>query len=271
MKHIVCFSGGAGSALVALEVARRHGTENLVLLNHDISSRVECQDVKRFKQEVAEYIGVPVTYANIDGITDPDELPDQFDVCEKAQAFKVQSGQELCTNRLKTAPFMWWLKNNANQDSVIYYGFDSSEQHRITRRTTIMGAQGYKTDYPLALWDDCAYKSTLDVGIEPPMQYSQFKHANCFGCLKAGKQHWYVVYCERPDIYERAKLAEERIGHSILRDDYLHELEPVFEDMKRIGIPATEKIQSQTFWSAVKRAGVDTSTEDDRIPCECIF
>lgn len=272
MKHVICYSGGHSSALVAIEVARKFGIENLVLLNHDISGRVECADVKRFKAAVAEYLGVPVTFANIDGITDADALPDQFDVCEKAKAFKVQNGQELCTNRLKTAPFMEWLKNNVDPDNaVMYYGFDANEPHRITRRSTIMGSQGYQTDYPLALWSERTIHSTNEVGITPPMQYSTFKHANCMGCLKAGKQHWYVVYCDFPDIYARAKLAEERIGYSILRDDTLEEMEPVFSDMKRLGVPATEHIQASAFWAGVRKAGVDTSTEEDRIPCECIF
>lgn len=81
MKHIICYSGGHSSALVAIEVARKFGTENLILLNHDLSSSVECADVKRFKKQVADHLGIAITFANIDGITDPDLIPDQFDVC----------------------------------------------------------------------------------------------------------------------------------------------------------------------------------------------
>ena len=272
MKHVICYSGGHSSALVAIEVARKFGTENLILLNHDLSSSVECADVKRFKKQVADYLGVAITFANIDGITDPDLIPDQFDVCVKAKAFKVRNGQELCTNRLKTGPFMDWLAANSEPwDAIIYYGFDANEQHRITRRSTIMGSMGWQTDYPLALWKNRTIAATTDIGIDPPMQYGQFKHANCVGCLKAGKQHWYVTYCERPDVYEKAKRAEESIGYSILREDTLEELEPVFAEMKAKGIPVTERIQQQTFWASVRKAGIDTSTDENRIPCECIF
>ena len=56
MKHIVCYSGGHSSALVALEVAAKHGTSDLVLLNHDMHFSVEHADIKRFKHEVAELL-----------------------------------------------------------------------------------------------------------------------------------------------------------------------------------------------------------------------
>jgi len=270
-KHIVCYSGGHSSARVAIAVANRYGAENTILLNHDINAWVESSDIKRFKAQVSNYIGVPITYANIKGLP-ADELPDQFDVVVEAAAFKVGSGTELCTSRLKTEPFMKWLKENVpDKNCVIYYGFDKEEPERIQRRSGILGAQGYKTDYPVALWADGVLESTKEIGIEPPMQYESFKHANCIGCLKAGKQHWYVVYCQRPDVYEKAIWAEDEIGYSILKESTLEELKPVFEDMKRLGIPATEHIQPNFFWSGVRRAGIDTSTEQARKPCECLF
>ena len=49
MTHIVCLSGGESSAIVAIEVCRKFGIDDVVLLNHDISSKVEDADVKRFK------------------------------------------------------------------------------------------------------------------------------------------------------------------------------------------------------------------------------
>ena len=272
MKHIVCYSCGHSSALVAIEVARRYGAENTVLLNHDINEWVESSDIKRFKTQVSNYIGVPITFANIKGLP-AEELPDQFDVVVDAAAFKVGSGTELCTSRLKTEPFMKWLKDNhpTGEDCIIYYGFDANEKKRIQRRSGILGVQGYKTDYPLALWEDRTIHSTKEIGIEPPMQYEHFKHANCIGCLKAGKQHWYIVYCTRPDVWEKAKWAEDEIGYTIIRGQTLEELEPVFEEMKCQGIPTTEHIAPQTFWAGVRRAGIDTSTDEDRKPCECIF
>ena len=54
MKYIVCFSGGHSSALVAIEAVRKYGKENVILVNHDICSRAEDEDIKRFKKEIAD-------------------------------------------------------------------------------------------------------------------------------------------------------------------------------------------------------------------------
>lgn len=268
MKHVVCHSGGHSSALVAIEVVRRFGKESVVLLNHDIPSRSEDADIKRFKAEVAGYLGLPVIYAN-----HPDPDADQFDVTVKAQAFKVDDGQELCTHRLKTLPFQKWLAENADPaDTVIYYGFDASEQHRIQRRSGIMGALGWKTDYPLALWPRTIWR-TEEVGIVRPNTYSAFKHANCIGCLKAGWQHWYIVYCMRPDVWQKGKWAEDEIGYAIHHDDtgpvYLEDMEQTFAEMRDAGIPPTEHIAQQRFWAQANKI-VRINAVQSSIPCECI-
>ena len=202
MKHVVCFSGGHSSALAAIEVANRYGKDDLVLLNHDIHASVEHTDVKRFKEDVSKYLGVPITFANIKGKSVVDV--DQFDVCVCDGAFQANN-HAICTSRLKTQPFQKWIKDNCDpNDTVIYYGFDPKERVRIQRRVGIMGAMGWKTDYPL-LWNPRTVLSVKDVGIDPPLTYCQFNHANCIGCLKAGWQHWYIVFCERPDIWQKAK------------------------------------------------------------------
>ena len=50
MKHIVCFSGGHSSAIAAVEVVRKFGAEDTILLNHDLCPRTEDADIKRFKK-----------------------------------------------------------------------------------------------------------------------------------------------------------------------------------------------------------------------------
>lgn len=276
MKHIVCYSGGHSSALVAIEVVRKFGKENVILLNHDIAASVESPDIKRFKKEVSEYLGVDITYANINNL-DSENLPDQFDVVMQAKAFKVGRGSELCTSRLKTEPFMKFLKSNfSDKNCVIYYGFDASEGVRIQRRSSILGQLGYKTDYPLALWkkEERTIYDTQEVNITPPCTYDDFKHANCIGCLKAGKQHWYIVYCTRQDIYEKAKQAEDYIGYTIDKELSLEELEPMFEKMKEANVKPTEHVIHQTFWKNARKAVKDLDQhviDFDSKPCECVF
>ena len=142
----------------------------------------------------------------------------------------------------------------------------------MQRRVGIMAAQGYRTDYPLALWSKRTIRSTDEIGIARPSTYSVFQHGNCIGCLKAGWQHWYIVFCTRPDIWAKAKWAEDEIGHSIHHDEtgpvYLEEMEGRFDAMRKAGIPATEHIQQQRFWAQTNKI-VDIRQMDISIPCEC--
>ncbi|MCY9665814.1 hypothetical protein M5X11_12700 [Paenibacillus alginolyticus] len=85
VKHVVCYSGGETSGIVAYEVTRNYGAENVILINHDINPWVEHWDIKRYKVELAERLGVEITYANMLFWNEKD----QFDVCVEAKAFKV--------------------------------------------------------------------------------------------------------------------------------------------------------------------------------------
>lgn len=264
MKRIVCFSGGHSSALAAVETVRRYGKADVVLLNHDISSHVEHEDIKRFKREVAEYLELPITYANMPGW----ETMPPLAVAIKNKGFKAYNSPAFCTSRLKTEPFYKWLAENGECGDEVIYGFDPEETSRMNRRYTIMQAMGYKVVFPLADWERTIY-ATEEIGIARPVTYAVYKHANCIGCLKAGRQHWYCVYCLRPDIWGEAKAAEAEIGHSIIKGCYLKDLEPKFKEMRdRLKIEPTDKTNSAHFWADVRKA---IPQEDEELPCDCAF
>lgn len=268
VKHIVCYSGGHSSALVAIEVVRRFGNKNVILLNHDINPSVESPDIKRFKLEVAEYLGIPITYAN-----HPEwDKKDPLDIVMDLGGFKFGNGQILCTYNLKTKPFHNYLDTNfPNKNCVLYYGFDANEKVRIQRRIGVLSNMGYKSDYPLALWSTRTINDTQEVGIARPNTYSVFKHGNCTGCLKAGKQHWYIVYLTRKDLWDKALFAEYTIGHSLLKDTYLEDLEPLFAKMKCAGITTTEHELGVSFFSRVRKDFPQVYEDQDEKPCECVF
>src|SRR3546814_9085017 len=60
----------------------------------------DLEDVKRFKREVAAYLGLEVTYANMVGW----ETKDPLSVCQEIGGFKGANQHVLCTTRLKTEP-----------------------------------------------------------------------------------------------------------------------------------------------------------------------
>lgn len=267
-KHIICYSGGESSALVAIDTVSKFSKTDVILLNHDMHFSVEHPDIKRFKLEVANYLDLSITYANYKNAS-----MDQFDVCVEAGAFKVDNGKELCTNRLKTGPFMRYLSHeHLNKDVICYYGFDMREPLRVQRRAQIMGAQGYATSFPLALGEH-KIKSVKEIGIAKPSTYDTFKHGNCIGCLKAGWQHWYIVYCTRPDIWLKGIWAEDEIGFAIHHDKngpvYLEDMQERFEEMRIAGIVPTELVSHQKFWADAKRIIKINVPQEDSRPCEC--
>lgn len=269
-KYVVCLSGGHSSALVAIEAVRKVGKKNIILLNHDISPEVEDADIKRFKSDISNYLDIPITYANMEGW----ETKTPLRICKEIGAFKVGNGSALCTNRLKTVPFYKWIAENYSiekgqmcEDITILYGFDKSEPSRIQRRVGVMQIKGYYTDFPLAYWNRTIEK-TEDIGIKRPTTYKIYRHANCKGCLKAGRQQWYLTFCLNPEIWEEAKEAENKIGYSILKDTYLEELEPKFKQMRCRGIIPTEKMKPQTFWAMVKKE-LPPEGQMSFLPCEC--
>ncbi|UYZ60089.1 hypothetical protein [Hymenobacter latericus] len=276
--HIVCFSGGHSSGIVAIEVVRRYGKENVLLLNHNINRNYEDADIKRFKQQVADYLGLPITYANIDGIEDDALIPDQFDISLRKKGFKAPgTGDAFCTYELKTKPFMQFLELNfPDKNVVIYYGFDDDEQHRIARREMILGNKGYKTDFPIARWPS-TIEETSEIGIPRPMTYATYKHGNCAGCEKGGIQHWYVTYCHRYDVFTKAKNTEASLGYTILKDQRggvtkplpLTDLEPVFARMKCAGVPNTEHYDEGKFKKYLKQYRLPELSLF--APCECSF
>lgn len=250
MKYAVCFSGGHSSALAAVETVRRFGREHVILLNHNISSKVESSKIKIFKQEVASSLYLPVTYANCEDFEQMSPLA----LSLKYKMFKFRTGREICTYFLKTRPFYQWLEENypicgggISKEITLIYGFDSLECSRIKRRRRLLQKIGYQSMFPLAEWRRTIY-DIEEIGIQRPAVYAESKHANCIGCLKAGRQHWYKVYCCHREIFEEAKMVENKIGFSIIKEAYLQELEPLFEQMKKAGIPATENMEMYWFW-----------------------
>ena len=255
MKYVVCYSGGHNSAIAAIETVRRFGREKVILLNHDISSKVESIKIKEFKKRIAENLKVQISYSNCKNFKNQTPLS----LCVEHGAIKFRAGREICTYYLKTRPFYDWLEENypvekgtISEEITLIYGFDSTEVRRIQRRRSFLLGIGYRSMYPLAEWERTIHEIE-EIGISRPEVYKASKHANCDGCLKAGKQHWYKVYCCRPDIYEEAKEVEGKLDYSIIKNTFLRDLEPEFERMRLTGIPATENMDSYWFWNYAKK------------------
>lgn len=176
VKINVCYSGGHNSALCAIECVRKYGKENVILLNHDIIGsiagvQIEDQDIKRFKQEVADYLGLPITYANSKYKTPAEVIEAQGIIHNPTLHVAV------CTYYLKTLPFMEALtklfpveKGKINEDVRLIYGFDKDEPARITRKVGTACNAGYQCEFPM-LWEHRTIYNTEEIGIKRPKTY----------------------------------------------------------------------------------------------------
>lgn len=261
MTYVVCYSGGHTSAICAIECVRRYGKENVILLNHDITGeiagvQIEPEDVKRFKREVAEYLGLPITYVNSEKYGTPLDVILDYGIIHNPTLHTA-----ICTYYLKTLPFCNWLAENfpttpgvLREDVCFIYGFDKHEENRITKKIKSFAKMHYVCEFP-GLYPEAekTIHATEEIGITRPNGYMVFNHANCIGCLKAGRQHWYAVYCLFPTVYEEYAKAEAAIGYTIIKHITLRELAITFEKMKRLKIEPTEKTKPGTFWAAAKK------------------
>ena len=128
---------------------RKYGKNKTTLINHNISSKVEDADIKRFKQEVSNYLEVPITPVDA---PDYEELT-PLEVCRRRKGFSAGTHNKFCTYVLKTEPFYKYLESIPKSEDVhIVYGFDADGADRISRKSDSIRAMGYTPDFPLADW-----------------------------------------------------------------------------------------------------------------------
>lgn len=232
MLHIVQFSGGAASAYVGWLVAKEH-PDNTILLFHD--TKTEHEDADRFRRQVAEYIGLPITEVS-DGrdlwqvIEDNGIFPDSFKgFCTRI--LKVEQKEKYCKSL--TEPF------------ILYNGFGPDEWRRVQRATIRNEVRGWVEKSPLfelGITNEQVKKIIRDEWkICLPQPYIYLNHNNCIPCFKASKGHFYKVWKHYPEQFQKAKEYEEKIGHTALSDISLAELERAWQNSVNVEFDFAEE------------------------------
>ena len=241
MIHVIQFSGGAASALVAKLVAEEYGKENVVLLHHD--TKAEDPDTYRFLKQVSKHVGVPVV-----DISDGRSL---WEVIEHKKALP-SDWMPFCTEILKQKPgeyYFRWLERQ-KIEYTMYNGFGPDEWSRVQRAVVRAEASGRKLRCPL--FEKKIYGEEVkriireDWKICLPNAYKTMKHNNCIPCFKAGKASWRKVWEFYPEQFAKAVELEKRFGHTVFKGESL-------EELARLWVAN----QMPSLW------------EDDGIPCMC--
>lgn len=218
-RHVVMFSGGAGSWAAAKRVAERHGSDELTLLFTD--TRIEDGDLYRFLNEAAANVGGELVKI-ADGRTPWQVFYDR--------RFLGNTRVDLCSRILKRELAEAWLAEHCDPaDTVVYVGVDWTEVHRYERMRDRYSERGWRFEAPLCEPPYVSKHQMLDAlrdeGIEPPRLYALgFEHNNCGGgCVKAGVGHFAHLLRVLPERFseweeEEEALREELGDVSILRD-----------------------------------------------------
>lgn len=247
VRHVVAFSGGAASAVVAEIVTKEH-PDTTTLLFHD--TRTEPADNYRFRKEVAARIGLPIT-----GASDGRDIWAVF----QDERFLGNSRIAPCSKLLKQVPGRRWMREHA--PCVAYYGFTADEWRRAQRTAARLESDiGTPCRFPLIERgigkQDCLDIVTKCWGLRLPEMYTWAEHANCVPCIRGGMTYWGLVYLHAPDAWRRAAEAEKAADQSILKDGRLPEMLSRCQELarRRIAQDAADAAQGVLF----------------EVPCECM-
>lgn len=240
MKHIVMFSGGAASSYVAWMVSQEQKKEDIILLHTPTGA--EDKDADRFRKEVSEYVGIP--------ITEHSKGKDLWQVIEKEGILPSQF-IPFCTTQLKIIPSNEFV-NGIKEDKIVYLGYGKNEWRRV-QKYRARNDEKWTSSFPIyeKQIEDREVKEKIQNcwGVKLPEPYKYLKHNNCIPCFKAGKKEWVKYAKYYPEQFERALQLEKQYGYTIFKDCTL----------ENIKIMASHPVL------------FDSIQEIDTTPCECVY
>lgn len=221
----VWFSCGAASAVVAKKTVEKYGkTANVQILNCYIKE--EDPDNRRFLDDVAEWIGRPIT------ILKSSDFPDcsAVSVWGKRKYMSNAHGNAPCTYELKKRVRYAYEAQNRVDWHVMGFTLDEQSRHR-----NFVASECANT-LPVLIDDrttksEC-YRIIAEAGIELPAIYRRgYPNANCIGCVKAtSPTYWNLVRREDPEVFESRATQSREIGARLVRVKnkriFLDELKP---------------------------------------------
>lgn len=133
-----------------------------------------------------------------------------------------------CTNRLKKEVRKIWEEEHKNFELTYVWGFDARETARAER--TIEANPQAEHIFPLIeknLSKQDVHAMLDNLGIKRPKMYDMgYPNNNCVGCIRGGMGYWNKIRNDFPEVYKSRANLERQIGHSILKECYLDELDP---------------------------------------------
>jgi 3'-phosphoadenosine 5'-phosphosulfate sulfotransferase (PAPS reductase)/FAD synthetase len=257
--HVAMYSGGASSAYVAYHMVNTYGKDNCLLFF--TNTLWEHEDNYRFMHEVADYLGLDITYRT-DGRT-PEQVFYDY-------RFMGNSRLAKCSEELKvkqTLIFLEELRSDHGLEPILYFGIGRHEQHRAVNLKSFYEhypLEPVETRFPLisTFREEIDAKAIIEQkwGIKLPIMYELgFSHANCGGrCVRGGLQHYAQLLQIWPDVYKEQEEMEEQFRQHFDKDVSI---------LKRNGGPYTLR----EYRELLEKEGIEPylHMEEDTVPCVC--
>jgi hypothetical protein len=217
VRHVPQFSGGVGSWAAARRVVDQYGTKDVTLLV--ASTNYEASDWQSFLTACICDLSCEAVILN-DGRSIWDVFHDE--------RFLGNTRVDVCSKVLKREPLRKWLEKNCDpEDTIVYLGFDWTEEHRLHRARERW--LPWRVEAPLCDPPYTEKQSHIEEltkrGIPIPALYTAgFPHNNCGGaCVKAGQAQWAKLLTYDRERYLDAEMHENKLREelgdvAILRD-----------------------------------------------------
>jgi hypothetical protein len=208
---VVWFSCGAASAVAARETLRRYGDiAQVTIVNSPILE--EDIDNRRFLDDVAAWLNVPITYA-----INPD-----YAHCSVEETWNFRKAMSFpngapCTVHLKKQARQHWETLHKPDWHVL--GFTAEEEHRHRRFVTTERENVIPVLIDAGITKNDCYDILRAEGLRLPRMYDLgYPNANCPGCVKAtSPTYWNLVRAAHPDVFASRADQSRRLGVRLVR------------------------------------------------------
>lgn len=228
MKKVAWFSCGATSTITCHLALKEDKDTEIVYIetgsHHPDCKRYlkECED-KIFKKKI---IILQSAYKDI------------FDVFERTSFIKSPNYAP-CTNLLKVRVRQQFEYENPDIETY-FWGFEYGTREENRAKRMCDRYPQYKHRFPL-IENNLDKGSCLALlskfGVEMPTMYKMgYNNNNCIGCVKGGAGYWNKIRKDFPEVFEKMAKLERKVGHHILKDCFLDELEKDKGNIKEIDV-----------------------------------
>jgi 3'-phosphoadenosine 5'-phosphosulfate sulfotransferase (PAPS reductase)/FAD synthetase len=236
IMRVVGFSGGADSQATALWVRKRWPAENVILMNTNAGGNEHPLTeafIAEYSRTVFPVVSVKALIRDLgdvgtkDGATGDrrrefgpdDELT--FDRLAYIKGRFPSRKAQFCTEHLKLAPQLRWLRENLTDKGVRYWRYigvrrDESAARKDTPLTRCDDYFGCMACYPLAAWTKPqVFAYIAENGEEAnPLYKLGFGRVGCAPCINSGKDDILLWATRFPGMIDKLRAWEAKNGRT---------------------------------------------------------